>query len=262
MTCACGNTCICHAGRFAPPCPVPGGCGLSGRAPAIPRCARGPRCYTAERVDDQLLGGPASRPLCEVCEQAARRVLDQTPELYVRLRQKTLDRDVAGPGEYVTRSASGSQVLGNATARDLAEQAHWLLTTWEDEVRSIASLNYPDRTRKSHGRQVQDAAILLSRHFTAWLSAPTVEFATSRWTPTVDQSGVEAIGQLLDWRATVRRLPGLDVDGPRAIRRYPQPCGRCSVSAITHRAGDDLMVCQSCGDTFPYLEQLPDQEAS
>ncbi|MGY1773521.1 hypothetical protein [Blastococcus sp. SYSU D00813] len=220
------------------------------------RCVRGRHCYAAEADGDQLVGAPTDRPLCPVCEQAVARALDDAPALYVRLRGATLTRGQGDRGPQVSISR-GSPMPLNAAALHLGEELHWLLTTWEDEVRSIAGLTYPHRDGKREGRQVADAARLLSAWLTAWTSAPPTELATSRWTDDVEQSGAQAAAQLLTWRATVRRLPGLDVTAPKAVRRYEQRCPACGVRAITHRAGDDLMHCQNCGATSPYLPTLP-----
>jgi len=220
-------------------------------APAPRSCARGERCYAAIREGDQVIAAPCTRPLCEVCETAVRRVLEQAPDLYVRLRLKTLDRDVTARGPQVTLS-KGSPLPLHAQALHLGEELVWLLTTWEDEVRHIAGLTVVDRTQTREGPQVQAAASLLAAHLTAWISAPTTAFGVSMTAPEIEQSGADAAGVLLDWRATVRRLPGFDVTAGRAVHRYPQPCPTCGVAAITHTAGDDLAQCQSCGATAPY----------
>ena len=199
----------------------------------VHRCARGDRCYTAA-VDDQGArhGAICDRALCDVCTAAVARALDETPRLYVQLRLKTLDRDNTGPGEKVTRSA-GSPMPLNARALDLGEQLWWLLTDGEDTVRRIARLTPAQRTGKREGRQITDAAALLAAHLSAWISA--------------DPAGP---GQLLDWRSTVRRLPGFDPTAPKALRRYDEPCMYCGVKAVTYRSGDDLVHCQSCGASW------------
>jgi hypothetical protein len=182
------------------------------------RCDRGPRCYVAEKVDDQMAGAVCDRPLCDPCTAAVATALDETVALYVALRLKTLQPDTTGHTEQVTVS-KGSPMPVNAAALHLTEQVHWLLTTWEDEVRSIASLTYPTRLGKREGRQVQDAAHLLATHLSAWIAAPLTEFATSRWTATVDQTGAEAAGQLLDWRNAARNLPGVSPAGTAVSAR-------------------------------------------
>ena len=226
----------------------------------ITRCARGARCYTAEPHGDTLVGGPATRPLCDVCEGAVARVLTDTPQLYVRLRLAARQRTIADRGPNVRTTSSHPMPL-NAAALHAAEQLHDLLTRWEDEVRLIARLREADRTAMREGRQVQQAAGLLAAHLTAWLNAPTTAFSPDRWQPEYDQSGAQAASTLLDWRQHVRRLPGLDTTAPKALRRYTQPCKTCGIRAITHRAGDDLTQCQSCGATHPYMPPLPDGDA-
>lgn len=272
--------CVCHSnGAYPPPCPIPGGCGLTHgqgtsacqrpdhhpdtttAACTVPlRCHRGPHCAAREthtHADRPYrLGAPSTRPLCEICERLVANALDDAPTLYVDLRNATLTRTAAVRSEMVSASR-GTPLPLNARALDLGEQLHWLLTTWEDEVRSIASLSYPERDGKREGRQVAEAAAVLAAHLTAWISAPSTVLGTSRWTDDLTQSGAQAAATLIDWRANVRNLPGLDTKAPKAVRRYEQRCTACGVRAITHRAGDDLMQCQSCGATAPYLPTLP-----
>ena len=228
---------------------------MSEPAIVMRRCARGPRCYAAERVTTDrttdILGAPCDRPLCEVCEGAARHVLEETPKLYVQLRLKMRDQDVAERGPQVTVSKDQPLPV-NGRALHLAEQVAWLVTTWEDEVRLIARLSDVERAGCREGRQVADATLTLSRWLSVWISAPSTAINLSMTDGEIEQSGVEAIGALLDWRAAVRRLPGMDTRAPRAVHRYPTPCATCGVAAITHHAGDTLMVCQSCGGTAPY----------
>jgi hypothetical protein len=163
----------------------------------------------------------------------------------------------------VTASKSSPLPL-NAQALHLTDELHWLLTTWEDEVRSIARLSYPEMSGQREGRQVQEAALLLAAHLTAWIAAPVREFQLTRTHDNgsftyhrMEQSGAQAAIALLDWRNTVRNLPGLDTKASKAVRKYEQPCLSCGVRAITHHAGDDLMQCQSCWATAPYLPTLP-----
>lgn len=228
------------------------------------RCERAARCYNAEKTDDtppRKLGAICDRPLCDTCERAVAQALDDAPALYVRLRGATLIRGAAVRTEMVSASRSSPMPL-NGQALHLGEALWWLLVTWEDEVRRIASLTPRVREGRREGRQVADAATLLGAHLTAWIAAPVTPFVvnTGRDTSTeaaIEQSGVEAAGALLDWRHTVRNLPGLDVKASKATRRYEHRCPACGVRAITHRAGDDLMQCQSCGATAPYLPTLP-----
>lgn len=229
------------------------------------RCERGPRC--AGRQPDEHGGWQASvcgRDLCDHCETQIADALDQAAVLYVQLRAATLTgHGTATIGEFVTRS-KGSPLPLNARALHLGEELHWLLTTWEDVVRDVAGLSLPDRDGKREGRQVADAARLLAAWLPAWLSAPAQEFRLTRTFDNGDpgyhlaeQCGWQAAVHLLDWRNTVRNLPGLDVKAPKAVRRYTQPCPGCGVRAVTHRAGDDLMQCQNCRATQPYLPTLP-----
>lgn len=235
------------------------------------RCHRADKCYAAERTDDdRLVGAPSNRPLCEVCEQSVAYALEDAPHLYVQLRNATLNRATGERTADLVHISRGSPLPLNGRALDLGEQLHWLLTTWEDEVRSIARLSYSEREGKREGRQITDAASLLAAHLTAWIAAPLTEFRLTRKADNgsfsyhlFEQSGVDAACALLTWRNTARNLPGLDTDAPKALRKYEQPCPACGVRAVTHRAGDDLMHCQSCGATQPYLPTLPrdDEEA-
>jgi hypothetical protein len=223
----------------------------------LTRCARGPRCYTAERHPDSdtLLGGPATRELCEVCEGAVAHALDEAPVLYVRLRLAARRRTVAARSEMVTTSKGSPLPLGMA-ALTLGEELRWLLTTWEDEVRIIARLADAARDGAREAVQIERAAFTLAQHLTTWLSAPSTAFSPDRWTAEFDQSGAEAACALLEWRHRARNLPGVHPEADKALRRFPQPCPTCEVAAVTHRAGDDLTHCQSCGATAPYLEHL------
>lgn len=224
------------------------------------RCDRGARCFGHEllELDGQRVkaGAVCDRPLCDVCERAVGQALEDAPGLYRDLRNASLVAVAAVRSEMVSASR-GTPLPLNARPLHLAEQLHWLLTTWEDEVRSIAGLSYPERAGKREGRQVQEAAVLLGSHLSAWIAAPVTVFATSRWTDDVEQSGAAAAAALLDWRSEVRMLPGLDMKAAKAIRRYEHRCPACGVRAVTHRAGDDLMQCQSCLATAPYLPTLP-----
>lgn len=221
------------------------------------RCERGARCYASERAThDTLVGAPCDRPLCDVCEQAVARTLNDAPALYVQIRGFTLVKAAAVRSEMVTAS-KGSPMPLNGHALHLGEQLAWLLTTWEEIIRDLAGLTPPVQDGKREGSRVQAAAELLAAHLTAWIGAPATTLATSRWTDDVEQSGVDAAIALLDWRSQVRNLPGLDMQAPKAVRRYSQRCPSCGVRAITHRAGDDLMQCQNCQATQPYLPTLP-----
>lgn len=224
----------------------------------VTRCARGPRCYASERSEqaNEQIGAVCARPLCDTCESKVRQALDDAPALYVQLRNATLIRGTAVRTEMVTAS-KGSPLPLNGQALDLGEQLWWLLTTWEDEVRVIAGLTDAVRDGKREGRQVDDAAQLLSAYVTAWVAAPSTAFAVARWVDEIEQSGAEAACALLDWRGHVRNVPGLDPRSSKAVRRYEHPCPACGVRAVTHRAGDDLMQCQSCWATAPYLPTLP-----
>lgn len=236
--------------------------GLGARVEEVRRCARGARCRGAERDESAtLVGAPADRPLCEADERAVAHALDDAPALYLDLRNATLVRTQAVRTEMVTTSRGHGLPL-NGRALHLAEELWWLLVSWEDEVRRIASASDRVRSGKREGRQVADAAAFLGAHLTAWIAAPATLFqVNSGRDPSTDaaveQSGVAAALALLDWRSNVRNLPGLDKKAAKAVRRYEQRCPACGVRAITHRAGDDLMQCQNCGATQPYLPTLP-----
>jgi hypothetical protein len=227
----------------------------------VTRCARAAHCYAPERNGDELLGAPCDRPLCDTCERKVRHALEDAPLLYVLLRGATLIRGAAIRTEMVTAS-KGSPMPLNTQALDLGEQLWWLLVTWEDEVRRIARLTVRVRHGMREGRQVADAATVLGSHLTAWVAAPPTRFLLHSGhdtaTPAVtEQSGVEAACALLDWRGRVRNMPGMDVRASKALRRYEHPCPACGIRAVTHRAGDDLMQCQNCWATAPYLPTLP-----
>lgn len=231
------------------------------------RCERDARCHTAEKVTEpdgtvRKAGAVCDRPLCDACERAVAQALDDAPALYVQLRNATLlSGATAVRTDYVIASKSSPLPL-NARPLHLGEQLWWLLVTWEDAVRDIARLTPRVKAGRREGRQVSDAARLLAAHLTAWIAAPETVFEVNTGrdpsaVPLHAQSGWQAAAQLLEWRNTVRNLPGLDTRAPKATRRYRQPCPNCGVRAITHRAGDDLMHCQSCGATHEYLESLP-----
>jgi hypothetical protein len=240
----------------------------------VNRCARGTTCAAAERATGpdgepmndpdgkpRKIGAICDRPLCDLCEQKVSRVLDESPALYRDVRNHTLLKSAAVRSEMVSASR-GSPMPLNARALDLGEQLWWLLCSWEDAVRAIARLTPAQREGKREGRQVQDAATLLNAHLTAWIAAPTIGFQMNtghdpHTDAATEQSGVDAAIALLDWRTQVRQLPGLDRKATKAVRRYEQRCPACGVRAITHRAGDDLMQCQNCGATQPYLPTLP-----
>lgn len=230
---------------------------------AIHRCERAGRCYASERDPANLqvvhlVGAATDRQLCDLCEQAVERVLNQAPWLYRDLRDHTLRTSSAARSEMVTTSR-GNPLPLNASALHLAEQLHQLLTRWEDEVRTAAGLTDAVRTGRREGRQVMDAATVLAGRLRVWLGLPSTAFAVSRQEPEIDQSGVEAAVELLEWRSQVRNLPGLDRDAKQAVKRYRDfRCPACGIrGTVTHRAGDDLMQCQNCQATHEYLPTLP-----
>ncbi len=229
----------------------------------VHRCERAGRCYASERdpadmAHVHLVGAPTDRPLCQLCEQAVARALADVPHLYVELRRHTLLKAAAMRSEMVTHS-KGSPLPLNAQALHLIDQARWLLCTWEDEVRTIARLTDAARDGVREGMQVQAAARLLASNLTAWLAAPSTAFAVSRTDVEIDQSGVQAAIELLEWRSQVRNLPGLDPTANKAVKRYRDfRCPACGiVGTVTHTAGDDLMCCQNCGATDEYRPTLP-----
>jgi hypothetical protein len=168
-------------------------------------------------------------------------LLDDAPTLYVQLRAATLLPGQAEQTEQVTISR-GSPMPLNTAAFHYAEQLANLLGDGEDEVRRVARWTRRRTDGIREGRQVADSARFLERNLTAWISADAAQPC-----------------ELLDWRSAVRRLPGFDPYASKAVRRYTQRCPGCGVRAITHRAGDDLMVCQNCGATHPYQPTLPDE---
>lgn len=200
------------------------------------RCTRGTACYAADTTqqggDTTRVGAACDRPLCDVCTAAVARALDDTPQLYVRVRLKTLDRDVTGPGEQVTISR-GSPMPLHGRALHLGEDLAELLTRAENDVRTVARLTPAVRDGRREGRRIVDACRLLAAHLTAWI--------------TVDVAQPMA---LLEWRATARRLPGVDATGPKAVRRFDEPCMYCGVKAVTYRSGDDLVYCQACAASW------------
>lgn len=226
------------------------------------RCARGRRCRAAEKdANDTLVGAPSDRPLCDPCERAVTRALEDAPRLYVQLRLATLTKGAAVRSEMVTASRETPLPL-NGQALDLGERVWWLLVTWEDEVRRIARATDRPRHGRREGRQVADAARFLAAHLTAWIAAPATPFiVNSGHDPATEaateQSGVDAAIALLDWRSQVRNLPGMDRKAAKAMRLYEQRCPACGVRAITHYAGDDLMQCQNCHATQQYMPTLP-----
>lgn len=204
---------------------------------AVNRCARGPACagWQLEQQPDgsqTRVGALCDRPLCEMCESRAAAVLADAPELYRQLRGHTLIRAQAAASEQVSVSR-GSPMPVNAAALHLGEQLRTLLEDGEDTVRFVARLTTATRVGKREGRRVQDAAHFLGLRLSAWITAD-----------------VPAVCQLLDWRASVRRLPGVDPAGPVAVRRYDEPCMYCEVHAVTHRAGDDQVRCEACGHSW------------
>lgn len=230
----------------------------------VNRCARGKRCRSAERdSNDTVVGAVADRPLCDPCEQAVARALDVAPRLYVKLRAATLIKGTAVRSEMVTASRNTPLPL-NGQALGLAEDVWLLLVRWEDEVRRIARMSDRPLYGRREGRQVADAAKFLAAHLTAWIGAPLTPFILNTGhdpsTPAAtEQSGVDAAIALLDWRSQVRNLPGMDKTAAKASRLYEQRCPACGVRAITHQAGDDLMQCQNCDATQPFMPTLPDE---
>lgn len=230
------------------------------------RCERGARCYASERDPTDmtrvhLVGAVCDRPLCGTCELAVTRALESAPWLYRDLRNHTLIKGAAIRSEMVTTS-KGSPLPLNGQALHLGEELWWLLCAWEDVVRGIAGLTPAMRVGKREGRQVLEAAQLLKTYLTAWIAAPATAFQVNTGhDPSTDaateQSGVDAVIALLEWRSQVRNIPGLDVKAAKAVRRYEQPCPSCGVRAVTHHAGEDLMQCQNCSATQEYLPTLP-----
>lgn len=205
------------------------------------RCARGGACRDAEKLEDGTrLGTPCDRPLCDRCERQVGYALTDAPSLYVQLRGATLLPGQADTQAERVSKSSGSPMPLNAQALHLGEELALLLGRGEDLVRYTAKWTRRRTDGRREGRRVSDSARFLERNLTAWITA--------------DVSQAVA---LLDWRSQVRALPGLSSKAPKALRRYQQPCPACGVRAVTHRAGDDLMHCQHCGATQPYLPTLP-----
>lgn len=224
------------------------------------RCERGGRCYTAEKITEpdgttRKAGAICDRPLCDTCERSVAQALDDAPALYVQLRNATLVTGTTAVRTDYVKASKGSPMPLNGQALHLGEQLWWLLVTWEDAVRSIAKLSPREPAGRREGRQVADAARLLSAHLTAWIAAPSIDFQvnTGRDPSTIPveaQSGWQAAAQLLEWRNTVRNLPGFDMQAPKALLKYEDPCMYCGTEGVTHRSGDDLVQCQACKATW------------
>lgn len=227
------------------------------------RCQRGDRCLTAAKDDaGQLVPGPADRAFCQPDEDAIARALEDVPALYVGVRNATLTKGSHKRPDQKVKEAAGSPMPLNGHQLDLGEQVHWLLTTWEDIVRDIAGLTSSTRRawdewertegRAREGREVQAAAELLGKFLTVWLSAPSNLIVLTR-TQDVEQAGWEAALNLLSWRTQAF------ADTPKAPKRtlrYDTPCMYCGVAAVCHRAGDDLVQCHSCWQSWD-LELYP-----
>lgn len=216
-------------------------------APAPDRCTRRNRCLAAELDEhDAVVGAVSARPLCDPCTQATASALRDAPELYVRLRLALRHPSQStGGGEKVTKS-KGSPLPLNASALDLTEQLHWLVTTWADEVIHTAGRPAPDRTSQPEAQQIADACALLITYLQVWVVHQPTELATHRigrqWI-TIEQAGWQAAATLIDWKRAARRNLGL----ARLTHRPPEPCPRCNVPGVLERRdGDDKVRCTNC----------------
>lgn len=229
--------------------------------PGSSRCARGDRCEAAERLKrydqrSQLVGAPTDQALCPACRRATPAALAAAPQLYVDLRNAAMVRTSSTTSEYVSRSP-GSPLGINGSPFAHAQQLHWWITAWADQVIWTAGRPSPDRAGQSEGQQVDDACVLLTRYLSAWLAHRPVEFQITRGdadpddpkadprdaTVVTELAGWEGCAWLLDWRATAERILGR----PPLIHHPPEPCPACNVAGVLRRRdGDDKVSCSNC----------------
>lgn len=226
----------------------------------VQRCIRDSSCAGRAPTDDGTawLAAETDRPLCDWCQDALVDALDATPELWFRLRNKALDRQGSViQSEHVKRSRAHSFGL-NEHPLFLADNLHWIVTAWADEVINTAGRPNVDRAHQPEGGQVQDACILLRTYLPVWLAHGPVEFAITRDNRdpddpkaqpttdeiTVEQTGVEACVWLLDWHRAATKAIGHD-----NLTHYPpEPCPACNVPRVLRRRdGADKVECTNCG---------------
>jgi hypothetical protein len=218
---------------------------------------RGSACTAAELENDHTVGATSDRALCRACEQETAGALADAPQLYVQLRNLTLDRFGAGPmGDRVTRSRSGSFGL-NASPLHLTEALHWQMTGWADEVITTAERPAVDRASQPEGSQVDDACLLLSRYLSVWISLGETDFQVTRGnadpddpkaepttdTVTMSMAGWQGCDWLINWRTSAERLLKL----PLLVHYPPEPCPACDTrNALRRKDGEDKVWCSVC----------------
>lgn len=224
------------------------------------RCERGARCEAVETVEingqTADVGAPCDRPLCGLCENHVHAALHAAPRLYGRLREAALERSTTAQGQRVTSSRPGSFGL-NGGPLFLAENLHWQVTAWADEVIATAGRPTVDRASQPERDQVADACALLARYLTVWAVHAPAEFQVTRDNadpddpkalPTEDtvavvQSGWEACAWLIDWRASAERLLHI----PLLVHYPPEPCPQCDQPGTLRREdGDGKVRCVAC----------------
>lgn len=217
----------------------------------------------SEPTDDGICArceGPASRHLCDDCENAAVDALAAAPNLYNELRAAALVRGGTTQGEVVHTSRPGSFGL-NGRPLFLSEQLHWVVCAWADEVINTARRPAVDRASQPEPAQVVDACLLLRTYMPVFLAHVMVEFSITRSDAdpedpkaqptehevTLHQTGWEAAAWLIDWRYASEKA----LKKPPLFHYPPEPCPACDVPrSLKRRDGDDKVTCTNCGKAW------------
>lgn len=218
-----------------------------------PRCIRVDRCADATTVDGVRVGAAVntSAGLCLADERHVARAIEALPRDYVGLHL-AIGKASTGTTEFVASSRELPVPLRldveALQAEIVAEAVRWA----EPVAEAVGHAWDTQHARDSRpGPLLTQACALLAGRLSVLLAlrgVPQLVWDVDHHRTVLERDGVDGALRLLDLHHRAGRVLAVD----RKVYRLPEPCPRCSVSALEHVDGADEVHCAACAAGFTW----------
>lgn len=221
------------------------------------RCHRGERCRDSRRVGGLLLGAEihTETGLCLTCTRVVTDAITELPADYVSL-SGALERGASGMVELVSASPDPPCPIRIDVAA-LRDEIVRVATTWAEPVADLLRIRWDTQAVASHTRPavaLDRATRILAGALPALLNLRAVLVQTwadnGRYWSHEPADGIDGALELLRLHDVTRAALGRTT----LVHQLGVPCPsvKCGANALVRHNGADDVLCEACGDRWPY----------